>query len=355
MLGPSAFRELVSGRQRGIAATLARAVLGALEVPYTAVVSARNRRYDTGRAPTERVDVPVVSVGNITLGGTGKTPVVEWLARWFADRGVRVGLVSRGYGAAAGRPNDEALELARKLPGVPHVQDADRVRGARRAMAEHRCQLIILDDAFQHRRLARDLDIVLVDALEPFGFGHVFPRGTLREPLSGWHRAHVLMLTRAELLDVPSRAELRDEARRVAPTACWVEATHAPRALETPAGGTQPLASLAGQPLAAFCGIGNPAGFYHALAGCGYQVVAQREFADHFGYRDTDVQKLAHWADGLDVAAVVCTGKDLVKIADRWRSQSPLLALVSRLEIFTGQAELEAALAPLVARALAAP
>src|SRR5262249_11961937 len=118
-----AFREIVSNRRRGPAAALTRAGLAALEWPYAAAVRWRNGRYDKGLAPLYRVDVPVISVGNLTLGGTGKAPAVEWLAQWLLDRGLRVGLVSRGYGATQGRPNDEALELAQKLPGVPHVLD----------------------------------------------------------------------------------------------------------------------------------------------------------------------------------------------------------------------------------------
>ena len=348
LFGPSEFRALVSGQKRGVGAAFLRAAFRVLEVPYTAAVRWRNRRYDSGRAPVTRVDAPVVSVGNLTLGGTGKTPTVEWLARWFADRGVRVGLVSRGYGATSGRVNDEALELAGNLPDVPHVQDADRVRGAREAIARHRCQLIILDDGFQHRRIARDLDVVLVDALEPFGFGHVFPRGTLREPLDGWRRAEVLMLSRAELLDRLERERIRDEVMRYAPQAVLPEATHAPESLEAPSGGRHPLEALAGRSVAMFCGIGNPAGFRGALSACGYQVVAAREFADHYSYTDGDLAVLAAWADQLDVAAVICTGKDLVKIADRWRAQTPLFALRSRLKILTGQSALETLLNPLL-------
>ena len=344
MFGPSEFRELVSGRRPGIAATLARAALRVLEIPYTAAVRWRNHRYDTGRVTITRVEVPVISVGNITLGGTGKTPTVEWLARWFTERDVRVALVSRGYGAPAGGANDEALELAHKLPHVPHVLDTDRVRGARRAIAEHNCQLVILDDAFQHRRIARDLDIVLVDATEPFGFGHVFPRGTLREPLAGWARAQIFVLTRAELVDEAQRTAIRKQVLRYAPNAKWIEATHAPRRLESPSGHEQPLQSLTGQAIAAFCGIGNPAGFRHALDRSGYRVVAMREFADHFAYDASDVDDLARWADRLDVAAVVCTGKDLVKVRDRWHANTPLWVLLAQLDILTGRAELTEAL-----------
>ena len=189
MLRPSEFRDLVSGRRKGLLATLARGVLRVVEVPYTIAVSMRNRRYDRGTAEVHNVGVPIITVGNLTLGGTGKTPMVKWLAQRFQNAGLRVAIVSRGYGAAEGKHNDEALELAQALPNVPHIQNRDRVAAAQQAIREFKSQLMLLDDGFQHRRLGRDLDIVLLDALEPFGFEHVFPRGTLREPLAGLQRA----------------------------------------------------------------------------------------------------------------------------------------------------------------------
>ncbi len=333
-------------------AMLARGGLRLVEWPYTAAVRVRNWRYDTGRAAIIKVGVPVVSVGNITLGGTGKTPAVEWLVRWFTERGLRATLVSRGYGAEAGKPNDESLELAQKLPGVPHVLDADRVRGARRAVAEFGCQVIVLDDAFQHRRIHRDLDIVLIDALEPFGFDHVFPRGTLREPLAGWRRAQVAILTRSDLVEASQRGTIRGEFALTAPAAAWVEATYPPRALAGADGQERDTAELAGRRVAAFCGIGNPAGFRHSLAKCGYDVVAMRELADHFAYPAADVAALARWADALEVTSVLCTSKDLVKIGDSWPGATPLCALASRLHISTGQSELEACLQRVVEQAL---
>jgi tetraacyldisaccharide 4'-kinase len=169
----STFRDLVSGRRKGVGAAALRTLLRVVETPYTLAVNWRNRRYDRGRAEVQRATVPVVSVGNLSLGGTGKTPLVKWLARWFTERGLRVGIVSRGYGASEGQSNDEARELALALPDVPHVQNRDRGAASQQAVAEFHCQVILLDDGFQHRRLARDLDIVLLDALEPFGFGHV--------------------------------------------------------------------------------------------------------------------------------------------------------------------------------------
>ena len=318
------------------------------EVPYTWAVRWRNRRYDTGAAEIHRIDVPVLSVGNLTLGGTGKTPMVEWLARWFRKRDVRVTIISRGYGAEAGSRNDEALELQQKLPDVPHLQDPDRVAAARLAIEEFQCQLILLDDAFQHRRIARDLDVVLLDALEPFGFGHVFPRGTLREPPHGLRRAGVVALSRADMLDRPQREEIWQTVRRHAPQAVCLEITHAARTLISSSGDEEPLETFRDRPVAAFCGIGNPAGFRHTLQTCGYRLADFREFPDHHPYGRADVESLAAWADGREVAAVLCTHKDLVKLGIDQLGRRPLRAIRIGLELLTGQGPLEGKLAPLL-------
>lgn len=348
MLSPSEFRDLVSGRRRGLGPLVVRPLLRLVEIPYTLAVRWRNRRYDLGTAQIHEVGVPVVSVGNLTLGGTGKTPAVEWLARWFAQHGVAVAVVSRGYGADGKGPNDEALELRDRLPGVVHVQDPDRVAAAEQAIRQSGCQLVLLDDAFQHRRIARQLDIVLLDALEPFGFRHVFPRGTLREPIEGLRRADVVLLTRADLLAPSQRDQIRREAMHHARDAVWAEVVHSPRAFRCFSGAEQPIVSLAGEPVAAFCGLGNPAGFRHTLHVCRCRVVDFREFADHYRYAQADIDALAHWADRLDAAAVVTTHKDLVKVGVERLGRLPLWAVTIALDFLTGQEEFEAKLRELL-------
>ncbi len=347
MFRPSEFRDLVSGRRRGLGAAALRALLRAAEAPYTAAVNWRNRGFDSGRRPIERVSVPVISVGNLTLGGTGKTPLVEWLARWLRRHEIRVTIVSRGYGAEEGARNDEALELEQRLPDVPHLQNPDRVEAAQMAIEEFECQAIVLDDGFQHRRLARDLDIVLIDALEPFGFEHVFPRGTLREPPAGLKRAQVVALSRADHLSPAEREELRRKALHYSPDAMWIELAHAPQRLVSAAGQTQGLETLRGQRVAAFCGIGNPAGFRHTLDRCGAVTVGFREFPDHYAYERSDIESLAAWSDGLGAAAAVCTAKDLVKLGIERLGRAPLWAVAIELEFLSGQAEFEARLASL--------
>jgi tetraacyldisaccharide 4'-kinase len=266
-----------------------------------------------------------------------------------------VGIVSRGYGAARGGPgvearNDEALELEHRLPGVPHVQNPDRVEGARHAVDHFGCQALVLDDAFQHRRLGRDLDLCLVDALEPFGYGHVFPRGTLREPLDGLGRAHVVILSRADLVTPAARESIRKTAACYAPGAAWAEVVHAPQSLSNSRGESVALASLADNPVAAFCGVGNPAGFRRTLENLGHRVIGFREFADHYRYTRADVESLIAWANRLDAAAVVCTSKDLVKLGIDRLGSRPLWAVTIVLNFLAGQEAVERRLIELMSR-----
>lgn len=349
MLSPASFRDLVSGRRRGLTAALTRGMLAACEVPYSLVIRARNAAYDLRISKTHRVSAPVVSIGNLTMGGTGKTPMVAWLARWFGEHGVRVAIVSRGYGARAGSQNDEALELAQKLPGVPHLQDPNRVAASQQAIDQHDCGLVLLDDAFQHRRIHRDLDIVLIDALEPFGFGHVFPRGTLREPLSALARADVVALSRADAIALEQREMIRNRIRRFAPRAAWLELVHRPTALVSETGEVSAIDTLSGQRVAGFCAIGNPAGFRHTLGACGCDVVDFRDFPDHHPFVEEDVAELADWASRLDnVTAVLCTHKDLVKIHRRQLGPHRLWALTIELDVRVGRDELEIRLRSLI-------
>lgn len=326
-----------------------RGLLRVVETPYALAMQWRNRRYDRGKAASYRVEAPVICVGNLTLGGTGKTPTVEWIARWLRKRGLRVTLVSRGYKATDGARNDESLELEQKLPDVPHMQNADRVEAARIAIEEFEAQVILLDDGFQHRRLQRDLDIVLIDALEPFGFGHVFPRGTLREPLSGLKRAHVVLLSRADLCSAEERDRIWQRLRQYAPDVARVEAAHRPLELLNYSGRTQPLDSLAGKPLMAFCGIGNPEGFRRTLGSLNYNVQAWRAFPDHHNYTRDDIASLANEAQAAGAQGLVCTHKDLVKIGMDALGGVPLWAVRIGLEILQGEDTLNAALEKVIA------
>jgi tetraacyldisaccharide 4'-kinase len=316
-------------------------------VAYGAAISLRNLGYDRGWLRCERARVPVVSVGNLTLGGTGKTPMVEWLARWFRHRGLRVAILSRGYGQSEGL-NDEGRVLEENLPDVPHLQNPDRVALARVATLELETELIVLDDGFQHRRLARNLDVVLIDALEPFGIGYLFPRGLLREPIGSLRRAHVVVLSRADLVGEADRAAIRTRIERQAGRRPWVEARHAPLDLIDGNGTCSPLNPVAGKTVAAFCGIGNPEGFRRTLLPLCRELLDFRVFPDHHRYSAADVGSLERWAHALGADLVLTTQKDLVKLRASVLGPAPLRALRIGLELTAGGEVMEDLLARLL-------
>jgi tetraacyldisaccharide 4'-kinase len=354
LFSPTKFRDLVSGRRRGLSAALLRTGLRAASFPYGWAIRYHNRRFDRGHSEIHRPAVPVVSVGNLTVGGTGKTPMVEWIARYYRSRDVRVAILSRGYGAAEDGRNDEALELELALPDVPHLQNPDRAASATIAVEELASQLLLLDDGFQHRRLARDLDVVLLDASEPFGFDHVLPRGTLREPTSGLRRAQVVVLSRADMLDAAARDAIRQRVVKLNPAAVWCEVEHRPAALLASDGIREPLAGIAQQSIVAFCGIGNPAGFRHTLAALDGRIAAWREFPDHHAYARDDVEELAALVRTSGAAFAICTRKDLVKLRVPTIGNVPLRAVAVELNFLAGQDALVKSLEPLASRALQA-
>lgn len=356
MLSAENFHAIVSGSRRDLRAGLWRCALRVVETPYSWAMTHRNRRYDRGKAESFSVDVPVISVGNVTLGGTGKTPAVEWIARWLRSQGIRVTIVSRGYGAEDGARNDEALELEQKLPDVPHALNPDRVAAARMAIEEFETQCILLDDGFQHRRLRRDLDIVLLDALNPFGFRHVFPRGLLREPLAGLARADVLMLTRCDAVDQIRREQIHEQAMKYAqPDVIWLEAAHQPQSLLSANGAESPLSEIDGKRVAAFCGIGNPLGFRHTLESLtagesvDTQLLGLREFPDHHLYTKSDIDDLTRWREELQANLVLCTHKDLVKVGVESLGSAALRAVRIGLQFLNDASELERRLQSLFA------
>ena len=341
---PSARRRylaVVRGEARGVGPALQRLGLSAASVPYAIAVRLRNFSYDRGWLRTRRVPAPVVSVGNLTVGGTGKTPFVEHVAGFYRRRDVRVAVLSRGYGAESG-PNDEALVLEENLPDVPHLQGKDRVALAKAAIEELESELLVLDDGFQHRRLFRDLDLVLIDATRPWGYGRLLPRGLLREPKTGLRRAHLVALTRCDQVGEAEKAKLRQEIARLAPGVPVIETTHRPIGLVNSAGETAPLEALRGRPTAAFCGVGNPESFRRTLADCGADVRDFRVYPDHHAYTREDVDDLRAWARGLPADChVIVTQKDLVKLRLSRLGDRPLWSLRVRLHVEAGADELE--------------
>ena len=309
-----------------------------LSVGFRAAVGVRNRLYAAGVLPCTRVAAAVVSIGNLTVGGTGKTPFVLWLAHALQARGHRVAIVSRGHagrergvtpvgtgGRVEAGPEDvgdEAVMLARRFSGAV-VVGRDRVAAAQRAVQAHDVDVVLLDDGFQHRRLARDLDIVLVNAGPGADGPSLLPAGPFREPPTAVRRADVVILTKAG-----SPEAARDAAARYAfGKPCFsADPTSVGLVFSTPEGWDErPLAFLTGKRVLAVSGVADPALFYRMVEDAGADVTEVMEFPDHHVYTRQDWHTIA--AAGRAYDLVVTTEKDLVKL-DRFPfAQHTLVAL----------------------------
>ncbi len=331
------FLSLMRGERTGLIAAVVRAGLWLVSIPYGWIMGLRNFAYARGWKQSFAASVPVLSVGNLTLGGTGKTPFVEYLAQRLRENDLQVAILSRGYAGEHGR-NDEALVLEENCPDVPHLQGRDRVLLAQTAALELESEVLILDDGFQHRRLRRDLDIVLIDATCPWGHGYIFPRGLLRESPRGLRRAHVAVITRSDQsADV---ANIRRKIETLAPGLAVVETSHAPSLWVNSGGATQAVNAWQGQRLAAFCGLGNPNAFRGTLEKLGHEVVAWRTYPDHHPYTRADIDDLRRWARDLPVGTVVATSqKDLVKIRLERLEGHELWALRIGIQVHAGETE----------------
>lgn len=336
-------REMMSGRRRGFATGALRAMMWGAQWAYRGAVACKNAAFDLGLRESFPTDVPVISVGNLTTGGTGKTPVVAFLANWFRDAGVQVGLLSRGYKSLKAEANDEKLVLDQLCPGIPHWLNSDRIASARQAVAAG-CQLLILDDGFQHRRLHRDLDIVLVDATNPWGYGHCLPRGLLREPVSSIERADFVLITRAEAIAAEELTAIRTVLARYNQVASVAELSFRPSQLINSAGQTKSIADGIGRRAFGFCGIGNPASFEESLRRLGVGVVAFEAFPDHHHFSVADLAHLAERAAALNADQLLTTQKDLVKIRETEIGGRPLWAVQIGTEVLRGSQFLEAQL-----------
>lgn len=335
------FIELISGRYRGPAAAMARFGLWCLSPFYSAGVQLRNASYEFGIKSSHRADVPVISVGNITTGGTGKTPVVACIANWLVSQNRNPCLLSRGYRAIDESGNDEKRLLGRLCPGVPHIQNPDRVAASQQAVTDFSADVLVLDDGFQHRRMGRDLNIVVIDATNPFGFDFVLPRGLLREPAANLKRADLILLTRCDQVEAKELDQTKATLQRYKKPI--VEIVFQSTQLVQVDGSTIGLSSIENTNVGAFCGIGNPGGFRNTLTTLGVDPVFFHAFPDHSHYDSVQRQQLVSLAGQHETRTLVCTEKDLVKFGE----QLPDVTILGvRIEaVFTqGWKDLETAL-----------
>jgi len=317
-------------------APVARFVLWPFAMLYGAIIRIRVWLYETGFFKAEGLKKPVISVGNLTLGGTGKTPMVIWLAERLLAEGQRVGILSRGY-RGDGRSSDEIELMKFRLKGrVEFGVGKDRLVQGRKL--EDRVDIFLLDDGYQHLRLARDVNILLMDSIRPLGRERLLPAGRLREPLSAMDRADILVMTRtgaspeaeaaiSRLTEYPVFAA---RTRLLGFRKMWSDQV------------ILPAEEMGVGPFFAFCGIGNPGAFLLDLQSWNLEIVGKEAFADHHEYSDGEIQELLDAARGAGAHALVTTEKDAQNMADVKPLEMPVYIAVIEAELPQEQAFLDA-------------
>lgn len=354
---------------------------------YGAAVRWRNRAYDRTWLQPVRLPRPVISVGNLSVGGTGKTTCVEYLASRLAAKGLRVCILSRGYGGQTGQPywllaeegrlllNGQAVDdrdglpphrdrwgglpdepelLASRLPGIPVLVGRRRELTGRQACEAFRADVVILDDGFQYRRLARDCEIVLVNARMPLGGWPLLPRGPMREPPGSLARADVVLITKADQ-SLETVAALQEHVKRLAPQALVAMAVHEPEGVrDWHTDDAVALERLNGRRVALLSSIGDPEGFEQTMAQLGASVVSHARFPDHHRYQRSEWTEILRAAFAAGAQAVVTTEKDVIRLRPfRYEAAPgdvPVWVLGIRMRVLSGEDELDARLAGVCAR-----
>lgn len=350
--------RVIHGERKGLLPTILLLFLRLFSSVYALGVNVKLSMYRLGILEQHKLPCHVISLGNITVGGTGKTPTAQRLATLIRDMGYRVVILNRGYRAAwqedvglvsdgqkiymtAAEAGDEAYLLAKSLPGVPVVIGKERAVSGEYAVKQLNAQVIILDDAYQHWQLARDLDIVLIDSLNRFGNNFLLPRGTLREPLTNLNRAHAFLLTKVDQTTDNARDSIRDTLVQYNDKALIVESIHRPRwfiEIESWYKGVRDcgiaLENVRGQSVVAISAIGNPSSFEQTIADIEVNVIDSLRFPDHHHYTMSEMQWAMERAVKKGANALVTTEKDAVKIpAEFIHSHRPLPVYVLGIEV----------------------
>ncbi|HVZ64819.1 MAG TPA: tetraacyldisaccharide 4'-kinase [Lacunisphaera sp.] len=358
--------DVIMGRREGAAATLFGAFLQLCSYLFSGIVQLRLWLYRNRILRDQPLGCLVVVVGNLTVGGTGKTPIVEMFAKALRDRGRKVAILSRGYKSKAPPlwrkwwawltharelpprvvsdgthvlldsefAGDEPYMLARNLPGVVVLVDKNRVKAGTHAIREFGCDTLVLDDGFQYLPLKGRLNLLLVDKTNPFGNGFMLPRGILREPIKHLQRASYVFLTKSR---GHRDEELEAMIRRFNPDAELIECAHKPRYLQNLSGPEQlPLAALAGKRIGAFSGIAAPESFEGFLRETGARLVSTRRFLDHYRFTPEDLAGVFADARAAGAEMVITTEKDAVRLAAGAAFPLPCYYLKLEIEILRG-------------------
>lgn len=326
---------------------------------FGAASATRRKLYEAGRLRQVQVSIPVVSVGNLVAGGAGKTPVVIHLTRWLQSRGLRVAVLSRGYGGTgrgarvvskgeglllpASDAGDEPVLIANRCPGALVLVGPDRADLAVLATSVHKADVIVLDDGFQHLALARDLDIVVLDGAAPFGNGHLLPRGPLREPKEALARAQLVWISKVDEGDPEGIAEAAEVAKTFTSKAP-IRSRYTVSELLGVDGTQRPAGELKGRPVLLLAGVARPDSFRRTLLGMGAKIVDEALFADHHAFTRQEAEGVLSRARAAGAEFVCCTEKDAVRLPASLHGEERLRVIRVDTEIVEGRDTLAAEL-----------
>jgi len=312
-LNQQSYRKLISGESSGLCAALLRFFLGIAAQVYLVVIALRNFLYSKGWLKIYRSNAAVISVGNITTGGTGKTPLVIRLCKFLQKKEFHCAVLTRGYKTNAKKRatrTDEPAVLAESCPEAKVIVNPDRVAGVDEAVEKFGAKVLIMDDGFQHRRLARDLDIVTIDGTLPFGYGRMLPAGLLREPVAALERANAAVITRCDQATEAELCQLEDKLQQINPEMVITRSIHAPVCAKSINNKEIGLEELKSKKIFAFCGIGNPDAFLKTVKGLGVKILGSKVYNDHFHYTDDCLADIREEARRLNTDLILTTQKD---------------------------------------------
>ncbi|MFQ6036599.1 MAG: tetraacyldisaccharide 4'-kinase [Sedimentisphaerales bacterium] len=357
------YRKLISGQSGSLGLVLLRFLLQVAAIGYSTTVRLRNFLYSKGWLTAHRANAIVISVGNITVGGTGKTPLVIWLCNLLRQKNTLCAILTRGYKTRRAScvmrrakntrdtqydirdTIDEPAILAKSCPETQVIVNPDRVAGAAEAVQKFGAEVLIMDDGFQHRRLARDLDIVTIDATQPFGYGRILPAGLLREPLSALKRADAVVITRCDQTKEDKLTELEQKLQQINGNMIMARSIHAPICAKSTENKEINLEKLRNKKIFAFCGIGNPDSFSNTIQQLGSELVGSKIYNDHHHYTQACLADICEQAERLKANLILTTHKDWTSTQHAIRNtqyEIPFAYLKIELKFTSGENELTA-------------
>ena len=341
-MNQNSFRKLIAGQAKGPLPTLLRFFLSVVGLFYGLIIKLRNSLYSNGKFKSHSAAAPVISIGNITTGGTGKTPLVIWLCNFLTGKNIPCAVLTRGYKTKDSDLSDEPAIIAKNCPDAKVVINPDRCAGAKRAVEKLDAKALVMDDGFQHRKLKRNLDIIVIDATCPFGYGKILPAGLLREPIHSLTRAHAVIITRCNEVSAEDVRLIEEKVLTVNQYLIIAKTQHCPVAIKALNGNSLELDQLKGKRVFAFCGIGNPNSFFNTIDFLEANKVGGNVYNDHHQYKSDDMADIYEEASYLNAELILTTQKDWTKVAILPPSQFniPLAFLQIELKFTQGEDEI---------------